>query len=159
MGCCGSTVDVREMKRPADASDDESDAGDWSGATMLLKAEARRLFAIVDEGACPSHAGFDPPASRSSIHGAARPVLLSTDSSGQLDRTELRQLVELMSKGPILARFGGARRTIARALLHLTRCCGLCTHCDDVRSRKPSLSRCRSSVGGRARCSDVRDGR
>eukprot|EP01044_Picomonas_judraskeda_P000327 COSAG03_NODE_14_length_22296_cov_10.813128_17_plen_96_part_00 len=71
MGCCGSTVDVREMKRPADASDDEPDAGDWSGATMLLKAEARRLFAIVDEGACPSHE-FDPPASRSSIHDAAR---------------------------------------------------------------------------------------
>ena len=86
-------------------------------------------------------------------------VLLPTDSSGQLDRTELRKLVELMSKGPTLARFGGARRTIARVLLHLTRCCGLCTHCDDVRSRKPSLSRCRSSVGGRARCSDVRDGR
>lgn len=56
MGCCGSTVDVREVEAP-EPMDDESDPGDEgyiaSAKMIKLKTEAESMFATVDEGAPP----------------------------------------------------------------------------------------------------------
>ena len=104
MGCCGSTVDVQEMQASrAASSDEESDGDDMledysSETTIHLKSEARRMFAMVDEGAWLSlWLSLRSPVSQHLRNVATRRAT-AIDGSGQLDRGELRKLVELLSK-------------------------------------------------------------
>ena len=67
MGCCASTH-VRSVDKADVGEEEQVDEDDMSSEAMIkLKAEARNMFAMVDE-----------------------------DGSGTLDRDELRRLVELM---------------------------------------------------------------
>ena len=129
MGCCGSRVDVRELQRPVESSDDESVVGDQedvsSEAMIQLKAEARRIFAMGDDGALPSldcHPSL-AVSQRAELKATQLVGLSRTDASGQLDRAELRKLVDLMSKQ--LSRTRPCSSHAGAALLNP--CGGLCT--------------------------------